>query len=53
MKVENKIKANIIQNNDEEAFKLLIADYERRIRMIEKDRREQEAKREYEGRLLK
>lgn len=53
MKVENKIKANIIQNNEEEAFKLLIADYERRIRTIEKDKCEQEAKREYEGKLLK
>jgi hypothetical protein len=40
MKVENKIKPNIIQNNEEEAFKLLIADYERRLRTFEKDRKE-------------
>lgn len=38
MKVENRVRANVVQNSDEEAVKLLIADYERRIRNIERDR---------------
>lgn len=40
MKIENKVSANIISNNNEEAVKLLIADYERKIRALEKSRRD-------------
>ena len=40
MQVENRVRPNIVNNSDEEAVKLLMADYERRIREIEKDRRD-------------
>jgi len=36
MKIENKVHANIIANNNEEAVKILIADYERKITALEK-----------------
>jgi hypothetical protein len=55
MMVEYKVRANVIEEaqSDEVSMKLIIADYERRIRAIEGERREQQVKREYEGRLLK
>jgi len=55
MRVEYKVRANVIEEgqSDEVSMKLIIADYERRIRAIEGERREQQVKREYEGRLLK
>lgn len=34
-KIQNKIKANIITNNDDETVKILIENYERRIRELE------------------
>lgn len=40
MKIENKVHANIITNNNEEAVKILIADYERKIKSLEKVKKE-------------
>jgi|LauGreDrversion4_2_1035121.scaffolds.fasta_scaffold32334_4 hypothetical protein len=58
MLVENRIRPNNQNilltntggNNDEEAVKLLMADYERRIRQVEGERIRE---REHEGRLLR
>lgn len=41
MKIENKIQANIISNNNEEAVKVFLADYERKIKSLEKIKKEQ------------
>ena len=35
-KIENKIKANIRNQNDDEAMKILISEYEKKIRDLEK-----------------
>lgn len=40
MKIENKVHANIITNNNEEAVKILIADYERKIKSLENAKRD-------------
>ena len=37
-KIENKISANITQNNDEEGLKALISDYETKLKNFENDR---------------
>lgn len=52
MKIENKVHANIISNNNDEAVKILIADYERKIRSLEKVKKEQQHKRETEVRII-
>ena len=52
MKIENKVSANIISNNNEEAVKLLIADYERKIKALEKVKRDQNLKRECQHRMI-
>jgi hypothetical protein len=39
-KIENKVQANIITNNDDEALKILIADYEKKLRDFESNRQE-------------
>ncbi len=40
MKIENKVQANIIANSNEEAVKILIADYERKIKSLEKAKKD-------------
>ena len=35
MKIENKVQANIISNNNEEAVKVLMGDYERRLKALD------------------
>ena len=35
-KIENKVLANIHNHNDDEAIKIIISDYEKRIRDLEK-----------------
>lgn len=40
MKIENKVQANIISNNNEEAVKILITDYERKIKSLEKAKKD-------------
>ena len=52
MKIENKVHANIITNNNEEAVKILIADYERKIRSLEKVKKDQQYKREHELKII-
>lgn len=37
-KIENKVRPNIRNNNDDEAIKIIIAEYEKRIRDLEKAR---------------
>lgn len=49
-KIQNKISANVITRNDDEAVKIMIADYEKKLRDNEKDR---EVLREREKKLLK
>jgi hypothetical protein len=49
-KIQNKISANVITRNDDEAVKIMIADYEKKLRDNEKDR---ELLREKEKKLLK
>jgi hypothetical protein len=39
--------------NNEDAVNLLIEDYERRLLLVEREKKEFAAKREYEGRLIK
>jgi hypothetical protein len=39
-KIENKIKANIRNQNDDEAMKILISEYEKKIRDLEKAKQE-------------
>ena len=38
MKVETKVRPNVVSNSDEEAMRLLIKDYERRILTVEQDK---------------
>jgi hypothetical protein len=52
MKIENKVQANIISNNNEEAVKILIADYERKIKSLEKAKKEQQNRRESEMKMI-
>lgn len=53
-KVENRIKPNIIEStSEEEAFKLLIVEYERRLKTSEKEKSDLDFKHQQEGRLLK
>jgi hypothetical protein len=50
MQVENQVKPNVLESTtEEEAFKLLIMDYERRLKASERDRKDQEAKHVQEG----
>ena len=49
-KIQNKISANVITRNDDEAVKIMIADYEKKLRDNEKDR---EMLREREKKLVK
>jgi len=52
MKIENKVQANIIANNNEEAVKILIADYERKIKYLEKAKKDQQSKKDGELRMI-
>jgi len=44
---------NGIGTNNDDAVNLLIEDYERRLLLVEREKKEFAAKREYEGRLIK
>ena len=52
MKIENKVHANIIANNNDEAVRILIADYERKIKSLEKAKKDQQRQRELEARVV-
>ena len=52
MKIANKVQANIISNKNEEAVKVLISDYERKIKSLEKAKAEQQMKREHELEII-
>lgn len=39
-KIENKVRANIRNHNDDEAIKIIISEYEKRIRDLEKSKGE-------------
>eukprot|EP00347_Sterkiella_histriomuscorum_P006555 403352327 len=52
MKIENKVQANIISNNNEEAVKILITDYERKIKSLEKAKKDLQKQREQESKII-
>ncbi len=52
MKIENKVQANIIANNNEEAVKVLLADYERKIKALEKIKKQHAQLRQSEMKQL-
>ena len=52
MRVENSIRPNVVANTDEEAMRLLIQDYERRLRTVERDKQLCLERQQSEVRLL-
>lgn len=52
MRVENTVRPNVVANSDEEAMRLLIQEYERRLRTVEQDKQICLERQQTEVRLL-